>query len=229
MDYLPNRPETPSSRKEPFFSDPTCRFYDFTWGVLYSVLSYIPAMTSLLGLYASMKNRGANNVKIIKSSWRVPQISVRVCSQTPWFYLIELLRLQIDISLIEALLLFDRLQDTLVQLWRSHRTRGLWDRPPPADAVSQSGLLPACGRWSYDSVRHPCARDRWCLSSVSLRYMKTMKSDNLHHSVCNGTLNETVIIFMLLRLNKVTSHVGFTVYNQRGCGFFSHFLLVHML
>lgn len=162
-------------------------------------------MTSPLGLYASMKNRGANNVKIIKWSWRVPQISVRVRSPlatTNGFYLIKLLRLQIDISLIEALILFDRLQDTLVQLRQSHRTRGLWDRPPPADAVSQSGLLPACGHWSYDSVRHPRTQNRWCLSTVSLHHTKTLKS-GIHIlkkkkkkklSVCNGTLNETVII-----------------------------------
>lgn len=35
-------------------------------------------MTSLLGLHASMENRGVNNVRIIKWYWRAPQISVRV-------------------------------------------------------------------------------------------------------------------------------------------------------
>lgn len=71
--------------------------------------------------------------------------------------------------------LFDRLQDTLVRLGWPHKAGGLRDPPPGADAISQSGLLPACGRRSHDGVRSPCAPDGWRLPSVSVRTHENVK------------------------------------------------------
>lgn len=141
-------------------------------------LYYIPATMLLLGLHASMQNRGVSNVKIIKWYWLVPQISVRVsfhagrihfCSKILTLNLwicCQCLHIPTNVSCFSP---FDRLQDTLVWLGRSHKAGRLWDPPPAADATPQWDLLPACGHRSHDSVWCPCSQDRWRLSSVSCR------------------------------------------------------------
>lgn len=80
-EYQPRRPETTSCRKT-LFCDQTSLYRDgFSTKVLCFLL-HISATTLLLGLHASMRIRGANNVRIIKWFWHVPQISVRVSFHT---------------------------------------------------------------------------------------------------------------------------------------------------